>query len=77
MESNIDFTTSGTNPLNTGNPFANALLGVYNSYSQQSAKIYASYVYKEVSCYLQDTWKLNPRLTLDLGVRVLLVSAGA
>jgi hypothetical protein len=49
VESSIDFTTSGTNPLTTGNPFSNALLGVYNTYSQQSAKIYASYVYKEVS----------------------------
>ena len=59
VESNIDFSTSATNPLTTGNPFANALLGVYNSYSQQSAKVYASYVYKEVSFYLQDTWKIR------------------
>ncbi len=70
VESNIDFSSSGTNPLNTGNPFANALLGVYNSYSQQSAKVYASYLYRELSFYLQDTWKVRPRLTLDLGVRV-------
>jgi hypothetical protein len=69
VESNIDFTSSGTNPLNTGDPFSNALLGVYNSYSQQSAKVYASYVYKELSFYLQDTWKIHPRLTLDLGAR--------
>ncbi len=69
VESNIDFTASGTNPLNTGNPFANALLGVYTSYSQQSAKIYASYLYTEVSVYLQDTWRIHPRFTLDLGGR--------
>ena len=70
VESNIDFTTSATNPLTTGNPFANALLGVYNSYSQQSAKVYASYLYHELSFYAQDTWKLHPRLTLDLGIRL-------
>ena len=29
VQSNIDFTATGTNPLNTGYPFANALLGVY------------------------------------------------
>jgi Carboxypeptidase regulatory-like domain/TonB-dependent Receptor Plug Domain len=69
VESNIDFTTSGTNPLTTGNPFANALLGVYNTYSQQSAKIYGSFRYQEVSGYLQDTWRVLPRLTLDLGIR--------
>jgi hypothetical protein len=70
VESNIDFSTSGTNPLTTGNPFANALLGVYNSYSQQSAKVYGAFGYKEISGYLQDTWKIHPRLTLDLGVRI-------
>jgi hypothetical protein len=69
VESSIDFTASGTNPLNTGNPFANALLGVYNSYSQQSAKVYASYLYREVSFYLQDTWRITPHVTLDLGGR--------
>ena len=60
VESSIDFSTSGTNPLTTGNPFANALLGVYNSYSQQSAKVYGAFGYKEISGYLQDTWKIHP-----------------
>lgn len=69
VESNIDFSSVGTNPLNTGDPFANALLGVYNTYSQQSAKIYAADTYKELSFYLQDTWKIHPRFTLDLGAR--------
>ena len=38
VESDIDFTANGSNPLNTGNPFSNALLGVYNSYTQASTK---------------------------------------
>jgi hypothetical protein len=69
VESDIDFSTNSNNPLTTGNPFANALLGVYNSYTQQSAKVYASYLYHEFSFYLQDTWKITQRLTLDLGMR--------
>jgi hypothetical protein len=69
VESNIDFSSVATNPLNTGDPFANALLGVYNSYSQQSAKVYSAYEYKDLSFYAQDTWKIHPRLTLDLGAR--------
>lgn len=70
VESSIDFSTSATNPLTTGNPFSNALLGVYNTYSQQSAKVYGAFGYYDVSGYLQDTWKIHPRLTLDLGVRL-------
>ena len=69
MESDIDFTANASNPLNTGNPFANALLGVYNSYTQANAKPYQDYLYHDVSWYVQDTWKITPRLTLDLGVR--------
>jgi hypothetical protein len=70
VESDIDFTNSATNPLNTGDPFANALLGVYTSYRQDSAKPLGDYIYHEISGYAQDTWKLSSRFTLDLGVRL-------
>ena len=70
VQSNIDFTSTGSNPLNTGYPFANALLGVYTSYTQASSKPEASYFYYDLSGYLQDTWKPNARTTLDLGVRL-------
>jgi hypothetical protein len=69
VQSDIDFTNSSSNPLNSGNPFANALLGVYNSYTQANGKPYQNYLYHEVSGYAQDTWKVNRHLTLDLGVR--------
>src|SRR5947208_8620971 len=69
VESDIDFTANGSNPLNTGNPFANALPGVYNSYTQASTKPNQDYFYHDISWYAQDTWKISRRLTLDLGVR--------
>ena len=69
VEGDIDFTNSASNPLNTGNPFANALLGVYTSYRQDSAKPLGDYIYHDISWYAQDTWKIHPRLTLDLGMR--------
>jgi outer membrane receptor protein involved in Fe transport len=69
VQSNIDFSNNASNPLNTGHPFANALLGVYNSYLQASTKVHQSYFYQDLSYYLQDTWKITPHLTLDLGVR--------
>jgi hypothetical protein len=70
VDSNLDFSNSATNPLNTGYPFANALLGVYTSYTQASSKPVASYFYYDLSVYAQDTWKVRPTLTLDLGVRL-------
>jgi outer membrane receptor protein involved in Fe transport len=70
VEANIDFTSSASNPLNSGYPFANALLGVYTSYTQASAKPEASYYYYDLSGYIQDTWKVKPNLTLDLGLRL-------
>ncbi len=69
VESDLDFTNSASNPLNSGNPFSNALLGVYTSYRQDNAKPYADYIYHDISWYLQDTWKIHPRVTLDAGIR--------
>jgi Carboxypeptidase regulatory-like domain/TonB-dependent Receptor Plug Domain len=69
VESDLDFTNVASNPLNTGDPFANALLGIYTSYRQDSAKPYGDYIYHDISWYVQDTWKIHPRLTLDLGMR--------
>jgi hypothetical protein len=69
VESDLDFSSNGSNPLNTGYPFANTLLGVYNTYQQQSAKPYQNYLYHDISWYGQDTWKATRRLTLDLGMR--------
>jgi hypothetical protein len=70
VQSNIDFTATGTNPLNTGYPFANALLGVYSSYTQASAKPNGKYFYYDLSGYIQDTFKPNAKTTLDLGLRL-------
>jgi len=69
VQSDIDFTTSASNPITTGDPFSNALLGVYNTYTQWSTKVYQNYLYHDISWYAQDTWKVNKHLTLDLGIR--------
>ncbi|HYI93695.1 MAG TPA: TonB-dependent receptor, partial [Bryobacteraceae bacterium] len=69
VQSDLDFTANTQNPLNTGYPFSNALLGVYTNYSQASTKINQNNLYHDASWYLQDSWKLSQRLTLDLGMR--------
>ena len=55
--------------LNTNDGFANALLGNVNSYSQNNIEQTFNVVYENYEEYLQDNWKVNRRLMLDLGVR--------
>ncbi|HEY6402201.1 MAG TPA: carboxypeptidase regulatory-like domain-containing protein, partial [Blastocatellia bacterium] len=69
-DSDINFDNNINNPLNTGHPFANALLGVYNSYTQANAFPKGLYRYWNVEGYIQDNWKVTRRLTLDYGLRI-------
>ena len=55
--------------LNTNYGFANALLGNVNSYNQNNVEQTFNVVYQNYEEYIQDNWKVNRRLTLDLGVR--------
>lgn len=70
VQSNIVFANNGAHPQNTGHPFANALLGVFDSYTQAEQKIESNWFYQNVEGYVQDSWKIAPRLTLDYGLRL-------
>ncbi|MEO7190739.1 MAG: carboxypeptidase regulatory-like domain-containing protein [Vicinamibacterales bacterium] len=65
----LNFGNDTSNPLDTSFPFANAALGIFSSYAQQSRFIEGSFIYDNVEWYLQDNWKTGTRLTLDYGVR--------
>jgi len=60
---------TGANPLDSGYGWSNALLGVYNSFNQAQHHINGLYRYWNIEQYVQDTWKLTPRVTLDMGLR--------
>jgi hypothetical protein len=60
---------TGANPLDTGDSWANALLGVYNSFNQAQHHINGLYRYWNIEEFVQDTWKLTPRITFDYGLR--------
>jgi carboxypeptidase family protein/TonB-dependent receptor-like protein len=69
-ESTINFSSSQSGfTLDSGYPYANAVLGVYGSYSQVSQQVMQNFLYHDVSWYLEDTWKVTNALTLDLGFR--------
>ena len=69
FQGNISFANDTANPLDTGFGYANALLGVFTNYQQQSKFVEGSFLYDQVDWYVQDNWKVNSKLTLDYGLR--------
>lgn len=65
----FDFTRDPNNPLDTGWAYSNALLGVYRSYAESDTRPWANVRASNIEWYVQDTWKLNKKLTLDYGMR--------
>lgn len=63
------FTDVALNPSDSGYPYANAALGVYAQFQQQSARLVPQWRYWNVEWYGQDTWRPTSRLTADFGVR--------
>ena len=64
--------TAGVNSANsTGDPFADALLGNFNSFSQISQDTVGQFRFNDVETYFQDTWKATSKLSLVLGLRFI------
>ena len=57
------------NPVDTGNPFSNALTGNLYGYGQDNLKQINRARYKQTEFFVQDNWKVSRRLTVDVGVR--------
>jgi hypothetical protein len=65
----INFQNDTNNPLDSGFGFSNAALGVFSSYNQYSRYVEGNFIYNNTEAFVQDNWKLTPRLTLDYGAR--------
>src|ERR1700722_4683092 len=65
----------GQNQTGTGNggdagdPFMSMLIGLSTSYSQPQSMAIRHYVNQTTSGYINDNWKVTPRLSLQLGLR--------
>jgi hypothetical protein len=65
----MTFDPSG-NPFTTGNPYADELTGNLNSFQQQNFNRINDISYNTYEGFIQDSWKVNPKLTLELGLRM-------
>jgi hypothetical protein len=63
------FGSDRANPVDTNYPYSNALLGSIFAYGDDSTKLVNHAHYTQMEWYLQDTWKVSRRLTLDYGLR--------
>ncbi len=65
----LSFDRDRNNPLDTNHPYANALLGAYNSYTEAFANPRGQLRFTNFEWYVQDTWRPRPNVSLDYGVR--------
>ena len=67
---NFNFGHDANNPLSTGNGYANMLLGVFTTYTELTSRVDRDVRHWQNDFYFQDNWRMTPRLTVDLGIRV-------
>ncbi|MBI3473255.1 MAG: TonB-dependent receptor [Candidatus Solibacter usitatus] len=65
----VSFDRDRNNPLDTNYAYSNALLGVYASYSEATARPQGQFRFSNLEWYAQDAWRVRPRLLVDYGVR--------
>jgi hypothetical protein len=65
---NVAFNASG-NTRSTGNALADALLGNFRTYSEAGLDPVGFFRFTQTEAFVNDSWKVSPRLSLELGVR--------
>jgi hypothetical protein len=60
---------NSTRPDSTGHSVANALLGLFDDYTEFGIKPNTRYLAMAYDFFAQDSWKATPNLTLELGLR--------
>jgi hypothetical protein len=65
----FNFQRDASNPFDTNYAFSNAALGVFDSYTESNARFGANERQTIIEWFVQDSWKVNKRLTLDYGMR--------
>ncbi len=70
----FDFGRDTNNPLDTNYAYSNTVLGIFRSYTETTKRPFAEWRLSNIEWFAQDTWKVTRRLTLDYGIRFMLVA---
>ncbi len=65
----FNFDRNTANPLDANHPYANALIGSVNSYSEATGHPDANARFRNVEWFIQDSWRVKPNFTIDAGIR--------
>jgi hypothetical protein len=65
----FNFARNVNNPLDTNYAFSNAILGTFNQYDEPTGRPFPVNYASNIEWFVQDTWKVSRRLSLDYGVR--------
>jgi hypothetical protein len=69
FDGSYDFTVDSSNPFDTRNPYANAMLGAFRTYTESSSRPGGNGTASVFEWFVQDTWKAARKLTVDYGLR--------
>ncbi len=70
----FDFGRDVNNPLDTNYAYSNTALGIFRTYTETTARPFAEWRLSNIEWFVQDTWKVTRRFTLDYGMRFMLVA---
>ncbi|MBY0508216.1 MAG: carboxypeptidase regulatory-like domain-containing protein [Bryobacteraceae bacterium] len=69
INGDIWFDRDASNPGDTNWAYANALLGNYQRLAQSNTALNGQYRYLNIEWFVQDSWRVNSKLTVDYGMR--------
>jgi len=66
----LNFSNNSNNPNNAGHPYANAIMGNFDTMNAPNRTIgQGQYRSTNFEWYFQDNFKVSPKLTVDMGIR--------
>ncbi len=66
----FDFSDDNNHPNRTGYAYANAVLGQIRDYTESLGRVPDDRRQRTWAWYVQDTWKMHPKFTMEYGLRM-------